>query len=193
MAEELETIIDESKTDEIINDLDSQLSAYKTMDETSVESDGDSTTTEERPKVTVSDELADKTNPLYYYQSGKKEGQLKPAGKRLLEGKAEPAKVNVDSSNKSIQGSAVISGILLITMIDLLFPLIVAVIHNQFSKDKKVKVSELSLKAGQKKELQPIADEVVKALNIEANPIHMFIISLLGIYGLNLVEARNKE
>ncbi len=42
----------------------------------------------------------------------------------------------------------------------------------------------------QQNELTPLANEVAKMLEIESNPILMLSVSMLGVYGMNLAEAR---
>ncbi len=84
-----------------------------------------------------------------------------------------------------------ISGALLVLMIDLVFPNIIAVVNNKVSKDK-IKAKDLSLKNEQKKELEPMADEVAKEIQLKMNPLVALIVTLAGIYGVNLMALKSK-
>lgn len=86
----------------------------------------------------------------------------------------------------------ILSGAMFLMLIDLTIPFLISVLNNQFSKTK-IKPSDLQLSEKQKAELSPLADQVAKELNIEGNPIAIFVISLLGIYGLNFAMLKQIE
>ena len=180
-----ETLTSNSKeTKEATSSIDDLLSGYETMEESEeteeIDDDGDGYSTDEKIS-------SDKSDSSLYFQSGKKKGQLKPKGRDILGGEV---KATVDPSPKAIKGSNILSGLMLLTLVDLIFPLLLQVANNKFSK-VKIKASDLRIKKTQKNELEPLANMVVESLNIEANPIQMFAVSMIGVYGLNLVEARN--
>ncbi len=85
----------------------------------------------------------------------------------------------------------VLTGALFLSLIESIMPLIIGVLNDKFD-NKKVDVKKMRLTAGQRKELAPICDEVVKHLNIKANPIVLLVTSLIGIYGLNYMALRNE-
>lgn len=116
-------------------------------------------------------------NPAYY-QSGKKQGKLKPSMKHR-----GPAKEKMEISGSLIDGA------LFIMLIDMLLPLLITVANNQLSKDK-IDIEDLQLTEKQKKDLAPISDEVVKKLSMEANPVWLLIIAMGGIYGINFMVAK---
>lgn len=119
-------------------------------------------------------------NPLYY-QSGKKQGQLKPLGRK---------KVNVPTDNSdAVLSGAVIDGALFLMLIDLLVPFLISVLNNKFS-DKKIKDSDLQLTSEQKKKLEPLADRVVQMMSLKANPVVLLTMAMTGIYGLNFMAAK---
>lgn len=95
---------------------------------------------------------------------------------------------------QNIEVNSLISGSFLILMIDLLIPAAISGINNSFSK-VKVKTSDLQLTDSQKKELIPLADEAAKKLALKADPLIVFITSLVGIYGINLMalKAQNEK
>ncbi len=116
-------------------------------------------------------------NPAYY-QSGKKAGQLRPNMKHHA-----PAKEKMEISGSLIDGA------LFIMLVDMLLPLLITVANNQLSKDK-IDIEDLQLTDKQKKDLSPIADEVVKKISLEANPIWLMVIAMGGIYGINFMVAK---
>ena len=84
-----------------------------------------------------------------------------------------------------------ISGALLILMIDLIIPNVIALANNKLSKEK-IKASDLQLETKQKNELEPIADEVAKTIQSFGSPLTVLIVTLLGIYGVNLMALKTK-
>jgi len=118
-------------------------------------------------------------NPDNIIKRGRKKGQLKP-------GVRTPP-----LESMAITGE-LISGALFISLIDLIFPMIISFANNQFTK-VKIKADQLSLTAQQKKDLEPICDQVVKHLKIEANPVTILVVSLAGIYGINYLSLKQIE
>lgn len=85
----------------------------------------------------------------------------------------------------SISG-AVLEGALILTLIDMIIPTAIVYAHKRFSKDgTKLSLSKLRLTKGQKNELTPVFDKVLKSLNVEGNPLHLLILSMLAMYGMN--------
>ena len=118
-------------------------------------------------------------NPLYY-QSGKKQGQLR--------GKRKQQAPTVDNSDATISG-AVIDGALFLMLIDLLIPFLIQVVNNRFS-DVKIKDSDIQLSAEQKRKLEPLADRVVAMMSMKANPVVLLVVAMTSIYGLNFMAAK---
>lgn len=120
----------------------------------------------------------DKTDPRLYYQRGAKKGQKKPNFDKVLQqtGQYEPATLSGE----------ILSGLMFITLIDMLFPLLITTVNNLYSK-KKVKADQLKLTAKQKNELAPICDKIVEKWNITADPVWLLLISMVGIYGVNYI------
>lgn len=121
--------------------------------------------------------------PFGVYKSGKNAGQPRPAPKVRIG-------YNPSQEITSISGE-ILTGALFITLIDLIIPILLVGVGNRFSKPgSKIKVSDLQLTAAQKKELAPVADKVVKQLNINAKPELLLFLSLLGIYGANFAVLK---
>lgn len=106
----------------------------------------------------------------------------------------EPIKPRVRRSKKKVEPSIltgdILTGAMFISLIDLALPMIIVTVNNTIDKNNKIAVDKLRLKASQKKELEPIAEEVMKQLELKANPILILIISLVSIYGLNFVNVK---
>lgn len=86
---------------------------------------------------------------------------------------------------------SLISGALLVLMIDLIIPNIIAFANNKITNEK-ITAKSLQLTTAQKNELQPVADEVAKTIALQANPLTVLIVTLLGIYGVNLMALKSK-
>ena len=126
-------------------------------------------------------EPENKNDPRYYYQSGVKKGQLRPKPKLTAQPPqpAQPAGITGE----------IISGVLFLTLIDMLFPMLIAGLNNIASKDK-IKYEHLQLTDKQKKELEPVANEVAKRIALTGNPIVLMCIAMGGIYGLNFAMLK---
>lgn len=125
----------------------------------------------------------DLNDPRYYFQSGKKKGQRRP----IKEG------VNVSfktpNTTKVLTGE-IISGALFLTMIDMIFPMVLAGVNNQFSK-VKIDPDKMQLTDKQKKELEPLFNAIVKAINFEGNPVLLGVVGLGSIYAMNFIMCRS--
>ena len=94
-----------------------------------------------------------------------------------------------------IKEAPVITGALMMLLIDLAIPNCISYINNQIvkktKKGKKVSASSLCMSVEQRKELEPVADQVAKELMLHANPLAILIASMIGIYGINLMILQN--
>lgn len=91
---------------------------------------------------------------------------------------------------ENIEGSDIINGALMLFFIDTALPILVTMVHNKVSKKSKIKANDLKLSAAQKRELEPIADEVARKLSIDGNPMTVLVISLIAIYAGNLIAVK---
>ena len=132
----------------------------------------------------------DLSDPAKYFQSGKKKGQPKPQKGARVENTMNAA--GLGGGNMSVPVSDLLTGALFISMIDILVPLLIEVVNNKFSKEK-IKASDLTLTAEQQKRLSPIADELVKRLNLDLHPGLLLILGLAGIYGLNYAAIKSTK
>jgi hypothetical protein len=84
--------------------------------------------------------------------------------------------------------SQLLTGSLLILVIDILFPLVIVTVSNMLNKSAKITAEDLQLTEKQKKDLTPVADAVAKKINID-NPLLLMVVCLGGIYGMNYTTA----
>ncbi len=157
-------------------DLDALLAGYNK----SLTVDEEKTSTEtpiQNAEVVSSQPVTWQGNPAYF-QTGKKAGQLKPNMKHKAP--------MVESAEIS---GTLIDGALFIMLIDLLVPMLITIANNKFS-DTEIDIEDLQLSEKQKKDLSPLADEVVKKLSIEGHPVTMLVLGMAGIYGINFMAAR---
>jgi hypothetical protein len=90
-----------------------------------------------------------------------------------------------------LKDDPIITGSLLIILIDLVLPNIMTFANNKFSK-KKIKPSDLMLSNEQKRELEPFANAAADQMMMKGNPVYMLIICLLGMYGVKLMALKNE-
>lgn len=182
-------ITDDSKTETkkptepSVNEIDALLSEYTQA--LNVDSESGDNSHENKGDSDGGIDWDDKSNPKLYYQSGKKKGQRRP----------NAAKISRKEGSENAQttiGGDLITGAMFITMIDLLLPLGMAALNNHFS-DKKVDANKLKLTAKQRNDLAPVCDDLAKQWQITANPVAVLIVSLIGIYGVNLLMLRNES
>lgn len=106
-------------------------------------------------------------------------------GRPRKDEKQEP----VEPPQAEIQASDYINGAMFILLIDLLLPNVIAFGNNKLTK-KKIKASKMQMTDKQRSDLQPLADEVAKHLLVNVSPITLFVISLVGIYGINFMMLK---
>lgn len=192
----METLVDDNKKVEV-SSIDQLLSGYTSP--LSVSSNPSNGSNPGTPVMNpgLSKPLNDTLNQAQqqFYKTGKKAGQPKPNRG------ATPYPKQPVPGSQSIQPGApiqnqLISGALFLTLIDLVLPLAITFINNQFSK-VKIEASKLKLKDEQRKDMEPLCNEVVKYLNIQANPVLLLTISLGGLYAMNFMlmkmEAEAKQ
>lgn len=120
-----------------------------------------------------------------YYRTGKKAGQPRPV---KPPGNVPPVQPVQPLPQQQVQGQPVqnslISGALFLVVIDVAIPYVIVFINNKYSKIKMT-AGLIQLSKEQKKDLEPIAEEVVRYLNIRANPVLIFTVSIGGMYAMN--------
>jgi hypothetical protein len=111
-----------------------------------------------------------KQEPIIEQPENEQQEQPKKRGRKKKE------EIPVIGSNSSI-----ITGALFLLFIDFIIPNILCMVHNRVSK-KKMKPDLIKLTDEQKKELEPIADEVAKQINLQGSPVTILAASLAAIY-----------
>ncbi len=120
--------------------------------------------------------------PVKKETRGRKPGS-KNKRAELLEPAAQP-------TPGTLQASDIISGALLLMFIDLAIPNLLVFANNARSK-KKIKAKALQMTDEQKRQLEPFANEASKQLLLKGNPVQVFLIALISIYGLNFIALKN--
>jgi hypothetical protein len=91
-----------------------------------------------------------------------------------------------------ITETPVITGALMMMLIDLALPHLMVFANNKLNKKgKKIRASDLQMTSEQRKELEPVADQVAKEMMLQANPLTVLIISMIGIYGINFMMLKS--
>lgn len=111
-----------------------------------------------------------------YYQRGQKAGQLRP---------------NAIPRKEMTLGGDILDGAMFITLVDTLVPMIIALANNSFSKIK-VDPDKMTLTDKQKKQLEPICEQVVKKLSLTADPTWLLIVALFSMYGIQFYSIRQE-
>lgn len=86
---------------------------------------------------------------------------------------------------------ALMSGTMLLIVIDLFLPMIIAGLNNKYNH-KKITMRDLKLPAEVKSELAVLSDQVIKSMNLQLNPVWLFAFSLIGSYSSAWYAATNK-
>jgi hypothetical protein len=107
--------------------------------------------------------------------------------------KSKRGRKSKQAEAQQIEPAPVITGALMMMLIDLALPHLLAFANNKLNKKgKKIKASDLQMTPEQRKELEPVADQVAKEMMIQANPLTVLIISMIGIYGINFMMIKNE-
>jgi hypothetical protein len=179
MADEVEEITEVKTRATTSDDIDELLSGYNQSllisEDKAPETESNNSAT---PETSVSNTPTDWRNNPAYFQTGKKAGMLRPSMKH----KAPMAEEG------EISGT-LIDGALFIMLIDLLVPMLITIANNKFTDDE-IDIEDLQLSDKQKKDLSPLADEVVKRLSIQGHPVTMLFLGMAGIYGINYMAAK---
>ena len=97
---------------------------------------------------------------------------------------------------KDFKASDMLDGALLITMIDIILPEIAVFVYNRYvrkGKMKKATSAKIKLKKGQINQLKPLADAMLKEMDIKGNPMVLFGFAILSIYAMNIINLTNSE
>jgi hypothetical protein len=93
-----------------------------------------------------------------------------------------------------VQIKPLISGYLLLVCINTVMPNMIVYVFGMFSKKVKgIDPSKIKLDHQERKDLEPIADEVAKVIFAEMNPIASFLLSLSFMYGGKLMNELEKQ
>lgn len=191
-------LVDDRKTG--TQDIDSFLSGYKS-DMTVLSPSSGGSQTQMNPAL--SNPVIDTINTVKeqwqgnpkYYQTGKKAGQIKPSMGSTTVKPSQPSQQgqplpNTTANQTGNVSSTLITGALFLVIVDVAIPFAIASINNWLTKDK-IDSAKLQLTEKQRKDLEPLADAVVKYLNLQANPVVLFLIGYGGIITMNLMLQKS--
>jgi hypothetical protein len=153
----------------------------------------------EIPKVETSEAVPDFMKEIDNDLSGFKEEiqveQPEPDHVSIPEkkrrGRKPKDRFDQDVTEKRVISDTIINGALLLLFIDVAIPNLIAIINNKFTK-KKVKASRLQMTEAQKRELEPIANEAARAIQLQGNPITILAFSIVSIYATNLLLIKTE-
>lgn len=131
-------------------------------------------------------------NPMYY-QSGKKQGQIKPPPKNgTFKAAFQQPQVSVNPETTILTADSIISGALFLTIINVLIPMLMAMVHNMVVKDKKkiIEWEMLQIDAKAQKDLEGLAEKALKQIKIDANPVGILIFAMLGMYAMQFMTVK---
>lgn len=86
-----------------------------------------------------------------------------------------------------------INGSMFLVAMDFVFPGTIALAFNYFSKTHRVKAEDLKFTDDERKDLEPLADEVVGELLNKMSPLEQFIIFTAILYGAKLTFAAKEK
>lgn len=130
-----------------------------------------------------STEKIDKTT---HYVRGPKKGQPKEKGSSTVRVSSKSSE-----SDGNISGSVITAGLFLL-IIDTVLPMVIVLLNNRFS-EKKMKAEVLKLTDEQRKELEPLADQVLKQIQMTGNPTAVLLLTFVGLYAANYAMAKANE
>lgn len=90
--------------------------------------------------------------------------------------------------------NVLVNGYMLLTIMDIVFPIGIKFIFGLFNKEaKSVNISALKLEPEQKESLRPMADQVAVYIFEKVNPLTMFVLMSSFYYATNLQSEINKN
>lgn len=130
-------------------------------------------------------------NPLYY-QSGKKQGQIKPPPKKGFAAAFQQPQMSVNPETSIMTADSIISGAMFLAIINLLLPMGFALINNLVVKDKRKMIDWELLQIDEKatKQLDTLASKALKSIKIDANPLGVFIFAIFGLYAMQFMTVK---
>jgi hypothetical protein len=96
------------------------------------------------------------------------------------------------TKGKKRKNDTILSGYMLLVFCDSAFPFLISFINNMFS-EKRVKAAQLRLSLEEIQELQPIADDAAKQLQVYLSPVMAFGILLSMTYATKLIDIYDTE
>lgn len=142
------------------------------------------------PNFVLPKNVTDSDAPFGRFVKGPKKGQPKPKPGTAYKAPTVAA-VPVDPNKATFTGTLIDGGLFLV-MINLLFPMLIALGNNFFS-DKKIDPKKLKLADDQIKELKPVAEKVLAQMTVKGNPMVILVVGLVCAFGINFMAVKMDE
>lgn len=120
---------------------------------------------------------------------------LKTFEKNVEEDKNLEISIKDPDSNKKVKVSAdtVLKGSVVMLLINIAVPSLIAVAHNKFATGyEPINKNDLKASKVTMKELEPLADEVFKSMEVKSSPMSLFLMGLAATYGLTYLNMLEK-
>ncbi len=103
-----------------------------------------------------------------------------------------------DSREKvKVSGDTILKGSVVMLLINIAVPSLISLVHNKFNTGyEPIHKNDLKAPKSVLKELEPLADEVFKTMEVKSSPMTLFFMGLISTYGftyLNLLEKIPKK
>lgn len=109
---------------------------------------------------------------------------------KTIQVNSTPTSAGVQPSQNEINAAKFITGAILLMVCDAIIPTALIKVLGMFdAKYKQLKTKNIKLSADQRKDLEPLADECVKAMTLNMHPTTAFFITMFILYGSNLMNT----
>jgi hypothetical protein len=131
--------------------------------------------------------------PKEYFVRGAKRGQEKPYRPIYNNPHQPPVNTIITSTTPppaQMPGSSVLTGAMFLVLVDMLFPMLLEIGNNFIDPKHKISAKQLKLQPEQRKELEPLADMIMKQINFQGSPVLLLSLGLFGTYALNFMALK---
>ena len=146
---------------------------------------------DEKPSEKATDNLSDIDRLISGYTEEATINETPTEGSPSIELTPPVKKRRGRRKKKAIVEGEILTGAMFLFLVDTIFPTVICAVHNQFSR-RKVKPDKLMLTDKQKKELEPLAGQVAEQLQAKGDPVSLFILTMISLYGVNLMMASSE-
>lgn len=184
---------DEQKNQQMLDELSGNYSSAAIIESKPEENDNSNALQSEEPTNTHLVSSLPQPNPAAPVDIEAPFGRFSNGKPRKSPQKNAPVNTQ-NAANAITADAATVSGVLIdgaifILMVDMVFPLAIALVNNYFSEDK-INPERLKLTPEQRKQIEPIIDKVMKNITMTGNPFVILFFTLVTAYGVNFMAAK---